>query len=116
MNDNDPHLVKDKKAIEDVQKFALKVITSKWDSSAIMNELLELVGLQPLEERLLENKLGLLFKIVHNLYFYHSTDNVSFQASPRLHTSSSQASAQICNHLKCTGLQTMNQTTYQFPS
>ena len=28
---------------------------------------------------------------------HHSTNNVSFQASPRLHTSSIKASAQICN-------------------
>ena len=64
----DPHLAKDKKAIEDVQKFALKVVTSKWDSS--YDELLELAKLKPLEERRAELKLGLLFKIVHNLCFF----------------------------------------------
>ena len=52
----DPHLAKDKKAIEDVQKFALKVVTSKWDSS--YDELLELAKLKPLEERCAELKLG----------------------------------------------------------
>ena len=64
----DPYLVKDKKAIEGVQKFALKVVTSKWDNS--YDELLEDVKLKSLEERRLELKLGLLFKIVHNLCFF----------------------------------------------
>ena len=64
----DPHLMKDRKAIEDVQKFALKVVTSKWDSS--YNELLEFAELKPLEDRRVELKLGLLFKIVHNLCFF----------------------------------------------
>jgi hypothetical protein len=64
----DPYLVKDKKAIENVQKFALKVVTSRWDSS--YDELLELVELKPLEERRVELKLGLLFKIIHNLCFF----------------------------------------------
>ena len=64
----DPHLAKDKKAIEDVQKFALKVVTSKWDSS--YDELLELAKLKPLEERRTELKLGMLSKIVHNLCFF----------------------------------------------
>ena len=43
----DPHLMKDKKVIEDVLKFALKV-TSKWDSS--YDELLEIAELKPLED------------------------------------------------------------------
>ena len=64
----DPHLAKDKKAIEDVQKFALKMITSKWDSS--YDELLDLSKLKPLEERRADLKLGLLFKTVHNLCFF----------------------------------------------
>ena len=42
----DPHLVKDKKAIEDVQKFALKLVTLKWDSS--YDELLQLAELKTL--------------------------------------------------------------------
>ena len=49
------HLVKDKKAIEAVQKFALKVITSRWDGG--YEELMQLVDLQPLEERRVEMKL-----------------------------------------------------------
>ena len=64
----DPHLVKDKKAIESVQRFALKVVTAQWDSS--YDELLELANLKPLEERRTELRLGLLFKILHNLCFF----------------------------------------------
>ena len=64
----DPHLVKDKKAIESVQRFALKVVTAQWDSS--YDELLELANLNPLEERRTELRLGLLFKILHNLCFF----------------------------------------------
>ena len=54
--------------IEAVQKFALKVVTSRWDSG--YEELMQLVDLQPLEERRVEMKLGLLFKIIHNLCFF----------------------------------------------
>ncbi len=54
----DPYLLKDKKAIENVQKFALKVVTSRWDSS--YDEQLELVELKSLEERRVELKLGLI--------------------------------------------------------
>ena len=45
----DPYLVKDKKAIEGIQKFAVKVVTSRWDST--YDELMQLVDLKPLEER-----------------------------------------------------------------
>ena len=62
----DPYLVKDKKAIEGVQKSALKVVTSRWDSG--YDELVQPVNLKPLEERRVELKLGLLFKIIHNSF------------------------------------------------
>ena len=64
----DPHLEKDKRAIEGVQKFALKLASARWDSS--YDELLELIEVKPLEERRIELKLGLLYKIVHNLCFF----------------------------------------------
>ena len=65
----DPHLSnKDKNALEKVQKFACKLATSKWDSS--YNELLRLLDLKPLQERRLELKLGLMFKLVHKLCFF----------------------------------------------
>ena len=58
-------ILKDKKAIKDVQKLALKLVTSKWDSGH--DELLQLAELKPLEERCVELKLGLL---IHNLCFF----------------------------------------------
>lgn len=64
----DPHLAGDKKAIESVQKFALKLATAKWDKS--YNELLDLAELKPLEDRRAELKLGLLYKILNDLCFF----------------------------------------------
>ena len=48
----DPHLAKDKGALEKVQKFACKLATSKWDSS--YEELLRLVEVKPLQDRRVE--------------------------------------------------------------
>ena len=42
-------------------------MSSKWDSS--YDELLQLAELKALEERCVELKLGMLFKIIHNLCF-----------------------------------------------
>ena len=64
----DPHQSKDKAALEKVQKFACKLATSKWDSS--YEELLRLTDLKPLQDRRLDFKLGLLFKLVHNLCYF----------------------------------------------
>ena len=64
----DPHLVKDKKNLEDVQKFGLRLAAHQWDSN--YQDLLELFQLPTLEERRLELKLGLLFKIIHNLCYF----------------------------------------------
>ena len=64
----DPHLAKDKGALETVQKFACKLATSRWDDS--YEELLRLIELKPLQDRRLELKLGLMFKLVHNLCFF----------------------------------------------
>ena len=61
----DPHLIKDKKSLEGVQKFGLKLAAHQWDCS--YEDLLELFQLPTLEERRLQLKLGLLFKIIHNL-------------------------------------------------
>ena len=57
----DPHLIKDQKALEGVQKFA----TSNWDRG--YDELLGIMDLKPLSERRIDMKLGLLFKILHKL-------------------------------------------------
>ena len=66
----DPHLVRDKKMLENVQKFGCKLAAHQWDAS--YQELLELFELQPLEQQRLHLKLGLLFKILHRLCYIPS--------------------------------------------
>ena len=72
----DPHLAKDKKKLEDVQKFACRLASHQWDAS--YQELLQLYELPSLEERR-------LFKIIHNLNYYPYTpsfrDNVPSRAA-----------------------------------
>ena len=67
-----PHLEKDKKAIENVQKFACRIATARWDDN--YENLLELLNLQPLHERRTHARLGLLYRILYKLsYFPEST-------------------------------------------
>jgi len=51
-----------------LQKFACKLASHQWDSSYL--DLLQLYQLPSLEERKLHLKLGLMFKIIHNLCYY----------------------------------------------
>ena len=81
----DPHLAKDRNALEKVQKFACKLATSKWNSS--YEELLDLTDLKPLQDRRLESKLGLLFKMVHNLCFFPD-NSWSFRTNSRCNRNS----------------------------
>ena len=64
----DPHLEKDKRKLESVQKFGCRLAAHRWDAS--YQELLDLFDLQPSEKRRLHLKLGLLFKIVHRLCYF----------------------------------------------
>ncbi len=80
----DPHLVTDKKNLEDVQKFGLRLAAHQWDCS--YQDLLEAFELPLLEERRLELKLGLLFKIVHNLCYFPSVPELRV-GCPSLRTS-----------------------------
>ena len=66
----DPHLVKDRKMLEKVQKFGCRLAAHQWDAS--YEELLEKFELQPLEQRRLHLKLGLMFKIIHRLCYFPS--------------------------------------------
>ena len=61
----DPHLLKDKTLIENVQKFGLRICTKQWDLG--YNELLSNFAASMLQSRRLEHKLSTMFKIVHNL-------------------------------------------------
>ncbi len=71
----DPHLAKDKKKLEDVQRFAYRLASHQWDAS--YQDLLQLYNLTTLEERRLHLKLGLMFTIIHNLCYY--PDTLSFR-------------------------------------
>ena len=61
----DPHLLKDKTLIENVQKFGLRICAKQWDLG--YNELLSNFAASMLQSRRLEHKLSTMFKIVHNL-------------------------------------------------
>jgi len=60
-----PYTLKDKRNLEQVQKFACKMVSKHWDSE--YEDLLELVGLPPLENRRIYLKSCLLYKITHGL-------------------------------------------------
>ena len=66
----DPHLVKDKTLIENVQKFGLRICAKQWDLG--YNELLSNFAVSTLQSRRLEHKLSTvtMFKIVHNLIIF----------------------------------------------
>ena len=65
----DPHLKSHIKALESLQKFALKVCTKKWNAS--YENLLEIFGLSTLASRRTNLKLCFLYQVLHNssLYF-----------------------------------------------
>ena len=63
-----PHLAKDRKKLEDVQKFGCRLAAHQWDTG--YRELLEMFDLETLEHRRLYLKLGLMFKIIHRLCYF----------------------------------------------
>ena len=67
----DPHLQKDVDMLENVQKFAVKLITRKWDQGYA--QLTEMVDLPTLQSRRLHLKLHHVFRIVHGLCDFPST-------------------------------------------
>ena len=64
----DPYLQKDIKLLEGVQKFALKICSKDYDSS--YEDLLDTFQLPELSTRRLYLRLSLLFKIVHESYYF----------------------------------------------
>ena len=64
----DPHTMKDKVLLEDVQKFALRMATKQWDSG--YQELLDIMNVPSLADRRLQLKLALLYKIVHGMCYF----------------------------------------------
>ena len=63
-----PHMQKDIKSLQNVEKFALRMITKQWDLG--YEELLEMVSLPSLEIRRLQASLCTLYKIVYSLCFF----------------------------------------------
>ena len=60
-----PHLVKDREALENVQKFACRIATAHWDEN--YETLLQFLNIQPLQERRIHARLGLLYRILYKL-------------------------------------------------
>ena len=75
----DPHLAKDINQLEDIQKFALKICTKRWNHN--YHDLLQKANLPALVNRRNYLKLCSLFKIVNGLCFFPSdiiTERVSY--------------------------------------
>ena len=64
----DPHTMKDKVLLEDVQRFALRMATKQWDSG--YQDLLDIMNVPSLADRRLQLKLALLYKIVHGMCYF----------------------------------------------
>ena len=62
-----PYLKKDIKQLEDVEKFALKMITMQWDLG--YQDLLRISDISSLQSRRVQSSLCTLFKIVHGLCY-----------------------------------------------
>ncbi len=61
----DPHLAKDKRVLEAVQHRAARWIQGNYSSRSSVNAILEDLGLDTLEERRQQQRLTLMYKIVH---------------------------------------------------
>ena len=68
--------------LEAVQKFALKLVSHRWDTS--YEELLRLVDVPMLGERRLHLKLAHVYKIVHGLCYF--PDSVCMNPTAEKHT------------------------------
>jgi len=62
-----PYLKKDIKQLEDMEKFALKMITMQWDLG--YQDLLGILDITSLQSRRVQSSLCTLFKIVHGLIY-----------------------------------------------
>jgi len=66
----DPHTMKDKTLLENVQKFAFRMATKQWDSG--YQDLLDIMNEPSLADCRLQLKLSLLYKIVHGMCYFPS--------------------------------------------
>ncbi len=63
-----PYMCKEVKMVEDVEKFAMRVITRRWDTG--YQDLLSMVNIPSLEFRRLHSSMYTLYKSVHGLCFF----------------------------------------------
>ena len=90
----DPHLIKDVKLIEDVQKFALRVCSKTWNSS--YDSLLRSCNLSALSDRRKTLKLCLLYNILSDRVIYPDPPfEKSASHYPSRHLNSIQLSVQF---------------------
>ena len=61
----DPHLVKHKNLLENVQRKAARWITSDYQRTSSVTRMLNTLQIEPLEDRRRANRLTLLYKIIH---------------------------------------------------
>ena len=73
-----PSRRKQVKMIEDVEKFAMKVVTRRWNAG--YQELLNMVNIPCIESRRLQSSMCTLYKIVHGLCYF-PPDIVSLKPS-----------------------------------
>ena len=63
-----PSIQKQVKMIEDVEKFAMRVVTRRWNAG--YQELLNMVSIPSIESRRLQSSMCTLYKIVHGLCYF----------------------------------------------
>ena len=120
----DPHLVKDVKKLETVQKFTMKMCSKQWDLG--YQDLLELSQLPTLQNRRLYLKLCTLYKIIHGCFYFppsvfvpqvsRNNSSLPLLYQPLAHTSAFQSSfvlssVSVWNHLPHEALTT--RSTYR---
>ena len=66
----DPYLLKDRKILENVQKFGLRICSKQWDLG--YEELLTNFNMPTLADRRLQLKLCTMYKIIHGLTYFPS--------------------------------------------
>jgi hypothetical protein len=79
----DPHLAKDKNALEQVQRKAARWITASYSYRISVTNLLKDLGLDDLQNRRRNAKLVLMYKIVHDLVAVSVSDIGLVRADPR---------------------------------
>ena len=80
-----PYLSKDTQALENVQKFALRICSNNWQAN--YHDLLEHYNLPTLENRRLYLSLCTFFKIVHKLSYFPASLIPSYFSSSALRSS-----------------------------